>query len=40
VGHYCPNRVTPFYFRVQPDRRGKAGYEESLYASQYYPVGT
>jgi hypothetical protein len=32
--------VDPFYFRVQPDRRGKAGYAGSFYASQYYPVGT
>jgi Phytanoyl-CoA dioxygenase (PhyH) len=38
VGHYCPNRVEPFYFKLQPDRRGKREYEQSSYASQYYAV--
>ena len=38
VGHYCPDRVDPFYFKVQPDRRGKVEYAGSFYASQYYPV--
>jgi ectoine hydroxylase-related dioxygenase (phytanoyl-CoA dioxygenase family) len=39
VGHYCPNRVDPFYFRLQPGRRGKQPFDECLYASQYYAVG-
>jgi ectoine hydroxylase-related dioxygenase (phytanoyl-CoA dioxygenase family) len=39
VGHYCPNRVDPFYFRLQPSRRGKQPFDECLYASQYYAVG-
>jgi phytanoyl-CoA hydroxylase len=38
VGHYCPNRVEPFYFKLQPDRRGKGRFDGSLYASHYYPV--
>jgi phytanoyl-CoA hydroxylase len=40
VGHYCPGRVDPFYFRVEPDRLGTAAYDGGFYASQHYPVGT
>jgi ectoine hydroxylase-related dioxygenase (phytanoyl-CoA dioxygenase family) len=36
VGHYCPNRVEPFYFKLQPDRRGKREHDRSFFASQYY----
>jgi phytanoyl-CoA hydroxylase len=36
VGHYCPNRVDPLYFRLQPDRRGKRRFGDNFYASQYY----
>jgi phytanoyl-CoA hydroxylase len=39
VGHYCPDRVAPFYFKLQPDRRGKERFNGSLYASQYYRIG-
>ena len=38
VGHYCPSRVEPLYFRLQPDRRGKQSFDGCLYASQYYSV--
>ena len=38
VGHYCPNRVEPFYFRLQPERRTRRGYDSSFYASQHYAL--
>jgi phytanoyl-CoA hydroxylase len=38
VGHYCPNRVGPFYFKLDPERRGKQSFEGNYYASQYYAV--
>lgn len=38
VGHLCPDRVDPFFFRVRPGRRAKAAYGDGRYASQYYAV--
>jgi hypothetical protein len=38
VGHYCPDRVDPLYFRTRADRRGKAAHGDCRYASLYYPV--
>jgi phytanoyl-CoA hydroxylase len=40
VGHYCPNRVEPFDFKLHPELRGKATFDGSFYASHYYPVST
>ena len=39
VGHYCPKRVEPFYFRMDPKRRGMRRFDESHYGSQYYALG-
>lgn len=39
VGHYCPDRVEPFYFKLRPDQRGKGTFDGGFYASKYYPVG-
>jgi ectoine hydroxylase-related dioxygenase (phytanoyl-CoA dioxygenase family) len=39
VGHYCPGRVDPFYFRTDPERRRKRPFGGAFYASQYYRVG-
>jgi phytanoyl-CoA hydroxylase len=39
VGHYCPNRVEPIYFKLQPDRRTKRAFNGGFYASAYYPLG-
>jgi phytanoyl-CoA hydroxylase len=38
VGHYCPKRVDPFYFRTEPDRRATRPSGEGFYASHWYPV--
>jgi len=38
VGHFSPDRVDPFFFRVQPRRRAKASYGDGRYASQYHRV--
>jgi phytanoyl-CoA hydroxylase len=38
VGHYCPNRVEPFYFNVRADRRSKRSFQGSLYSSLYYAL--
>jgi ectoine hydroxylase-related dioxygenase (phytanoyl-CoA dioxygenase family) len=38
VGHYCPNRVEPFYFRTDPERRAKRSFDGCSYASQYYAL--
>jgi phytanoyl-CoA hydroxylase len=38
VGHYCPNRVEPFDFKIHPERRGKARFDGGLYASHHYPI--
>ena len=38
VGHYCPDRMEHFYFRLRPDRRGKGALRGNLYASQHYEV--
>lgn len=38
VGHYCPDRVEPFYFRVEPNRRAKRRFGGGLYASSYYAI--
>ena len=40
VGHYCPNRVEPFYFKLRPDRRAKGAFDGGFYSSKYYPVGS
>lgn len=40
VGHYCPNRVDPFYFKLRPDRRAKGAFDGGFYSSKYYPVGS
>jgi ectoine hydroxylase-related dioxygenase (phytanoyl-CoA dioxygenase family) len=39
VGHYCPDRVDPFYFKLRPDRRGKVGVDGGRYSSYHYRVG-
>jgi ectoine hydroxylase-related dioxygenase (phytanoyl-CoA dioxygenase family) len=38
VGHYCPARVEPVYFKVEPGRRARVLVEGGGYASQHYPV--
>ncbi len=38
VGHCCPNRVAPFYFKMDRSRRAKGSYDGSFYASQHYGV--
>jgi phytanoyl-CoA hydroxylase len=38
VGHYCPNRVDPFDFKLHPERRGKGRFDGCFYASHYYPI--
>jgi ectoine hydroxylase-related dioxygenase (phytanoyl-CoA dioxygenase family) len=40
VGHYCPNRVAPFYFKIDRSRRAKGSYDGSFYASQHYGVAS
>ena len=39
VGHYCPDRVDPFYFKLRPDRRTKVGSDGGRYCSYHYPLG-
>ncbi len=38
VGHYCPSRVEPLYFRLDPDRRLKRRSDDGYYASSYYAL--
>lgn len=38
VGHYCPNRIDPYYFSFQPDRRGKGRHRNGYYSSSYYKI--
>ncbi len=38
VGHYCPARVEPVYFKLEPVRRAMALLGSGAYASQYYPI--
>ena len=38
VGHYCPSRVEPLYFRLEPDRRLKHRFDDGYYASSYYAL--
>jgi ectoine hydroxylase-related dioxygenase (phytanoyl-CoA dioxygenase family) len=39
VGHYCPNRVAPIYFKLQPNRRDKRLFDGGFYASSHYSLG-
>jgi hypothetical protein len=38
VGHYCPNRVGPFYFKLQPTRRARGSFDGCFYASEHYRI--
>lgn len=38
VGHYCPSRVDPFYFRLRPDRRETRPFDGGRYASEHYDM--
>ncbi|MEA2145678.1 MAG: hypothetical protein QOG59_1265, partial [Solirubrobacteraceae bacterium] len=36
VGHYCPERVEPIYFKLEPRKRARVGLDGGSYASQHY----
>lgn len=38
VGHYCPARVEPIYFKLDPTRRTRVLLQGGGYASQHYPI--
>ncbi|MFL5823823.1 MAG: phytanoyl-CoA dioxygenase family protein [Solirubrobacteraceae bacterium] len=38
VGHYCPSRVQPIYFALEPRRRAKVELDGGDYASQHYAI--
>jgi ectoine hydroxylase-related dioxygenase (phytanoyl-CoA dioxygenase family) len=38
VGHYCPDRVDPLYFKLDPSRRGKQRLDCGTFASQHYAI--
>jgi phytanoyl-CoA hydroxylase len=38
VGHYCPDRVDPFYFKLDPGRRSTRSADGGRYASQHYAI--
>lgn len=38
VGHYCPDTVEPFYFKVAPERARKRAFDGGYYASQHYEI--
>ncbi|MBV9310098.1 MAG: phytanoyl-CoA dioxygenase family protein [Solirubrobacterales bacterium] len=38
VGHYCPNRVDPFYFKVDPKARAKGSFDGCRYSSSHYRI--
>lgn len=39
VGHYCPARATPVYFKLDPSRRARVVLQGGGYSSQHYAVG-
>jgi hypothetical protein len=39
VGHYCPDGVSPNYFRYRPDRRHKIRVDGGWISSEYYDLG-
>lgn len=38
VGHYCPDRVDPFYFRLRPEQRTKGRFGDCRFATKYYAL--
>lgn len=40
VGHYCPSHVEPFYFKLEPGRRGRIEVRGGQFASEHYAIGT
>jgi ectoine hydroxylase-related dioxygenase (phytanoyl-CoA dioxygenase family) len=39
VGHYCPNRIDPHYFKWASHRRTKLAYDRGFYSTSYYQLG-
>jgi ectoine hydroxylase-related dioxygenase (phytanoyl-CoA dioxygenase family) len=38
VGHYCPSRAEPVYFKLDPARRAQVQLDSGGFASQHYPL--